>query len=210
MSLDKSNVEEKSVPGKHALTPPAAILVACVSTVLLGIVDWSSGYELNFFVFYFIPVVIAAWYSGRIASYFMSMLCGVVWFLADRYTGHTYSSVIYAVWNGTIRAIAFFILGFAVARIRELLDEERLISRDLEKAMSQVKTLGGLLPICATCKKIRTDTGYWLQLEEYIERHSDAQFTHGICQECAEKMLRDAGIVRPENLEEELKHAVGR
>jgi hypothetical protein len=61
------------------------------------------------------------------------------------------------------------------------------VIRDLNKALSEVKTLSGLLPICMHCKKIRDDKGYWTQLESYIHNHSDAQFSHGICKECAEK-----------------------
>ena len=49
----------------------------------------------------------------------------------------------------------------------------------------------GLLPICATCKKIRDDAGYWNQLESYVTAHSAAKFTHGICPDCAEKVLAD-------------------
>jgi hypothetical protein len=52
-----------------------------------------------------------------------------------------------------------------------------------------VKQLSGLLPICASCKKIRDDRGYWNQLEHYISDHSEADFTHGICPDCAEVMF---------------------
>ncbi len=59
---------------------------------------------------------------------------------------------------------------------------------DLQKALFEVKTLGGLLPICANCKKIRDDSGYWHQLEAYISTHSHAEFSHGTCPECARKL----------------------
>ena len=62
-----------------------------------------------------------------------------------------------------------------------------IISR-LEEALKNVKTLTGFLPICANCKKIRDDEGYWQQIEEYIMDHSEADFTHGICNECVEKL----------------------
>ena len=69
-------------------------------------------------------------------------------------------------------------------------ERERLI-RELQDAMAKIKVLGGLLPICATCKKIRDDKGYWKQIEDYISDHSEAQFTHGICSECARKIHPD-------------------
>lgn len=65
--------------------------------------------------------------------------------------------------------------------------QEKLISK-LQEALAEIKTLKGFIPICASCKKIRDDAGYWNQLEAYISEHTDAIFSHGICPECAEKL----------------------
>ena len=69
-------------------------------------------------------------------------------------------------------------------RTRELLDA----NGQLQHALDNVKRLSGLLPICASCKKIRNDQGYWTQLEEYMQAHSEATFTHGCCPECMRKL----------------------
>ena len=69
-------------------------------------------------------------------------------------------------------------------------EREQLIAR-LQKALSDVKALSGLLPICASCKKIRDDKGYWNQLEAYIHEHSEVKFSHGICPECMQKLYPD-------------------
>ncbi len=66
-------------------------------------------------------------------------------------------------------------------------ERERLID-ELQKALDEIKTLEGIVPICSSCKKIRDDKGYWNLLELYIEKHSDASFSHGICPECSEKL----------------------
>ncbi|THB80961.1 MAG: hypothetical protein D3926_04535 [Desulfobacteraceae bacterium] len=58
---------------------------------------------------------------------------------------------------------------------------------ELESAMDEIRTLKGIVPICASCKKIRDDKGYWNFLEAYIEKHSHAQFSHGMCPECSDK-----------------------
>ena len=58
----------------------------------------------------------------------------------------------------------------------------------LQKALSEVKVLKGLVPICASCKKIRNDQGFWQQLEEYIQQHSEAEFSHGLCAPCIKKL----------------------
>lgn len=71
-------------------------------------------------------------------------------------------------------------------------ERERLID-DREDALAKVKILSGLLPICASCKKIKDDNGYWNQLEIYISSHSDVLFSHGLCPACAEKAYEDFG-----------------
>jgi PAS domain S-box-containing protein len=63
--------------------------------------------------------------------------------------------------------------------------------QDLQDALANVKALSGLLPICASCKKIRDDKGYWSQVESYIQKHSEATFTHGICPDCIKKFYPD-------------------
>jgi len=62
--------------------------------------------------------------------------------------------------------------------------------RELEDALSQVKYLRGLLPICSYCKKIRDDKNYWQQVENYIEENSEAKFSHGVCPDCYEEILK--------------------
>ncbi|MDA8402825.1 MAG: hypothetical protein M0Z56_01305 [Desulfobacteraceae bacterium] len=72
-------------------------------------------------------------------------------------------------------------------------ENERLIAR-LRKALNEVKTLSGLIPICANCKKVRDDQGYWNQIETYIHERSDADFSHSICPECAKILYPDIDI----------------
>ncbi len=75
---------------------------------------------------------------------------------------------------------------------RNRVEEEReKLIRDLQKALSEVKKLSGFLPICASCKKIRDDKGYWNQVEVYIRDHSEAEFSHGICPDCMKKLYPD-------------------
>ncbi|EMS79941.1 HAMP domain-containing protein [Desulfotignum phosphitoxidans] len=75
-------------------------------------------------------------------------------------------------------------------------------TRDLETALSEIKTLRGIIPICSHCKKIRDDDGYWNQLETYIRDHSEAQLSHGICRECAKKYYPDLDLYDDDTLGE--------
>jgi len=67
-------------------------------------------------------------------------------------------------------------------------ENERLIG-ELREAITRIETLSGLLPICAYCKKVRDDQGYWNKIETYISKHSRAEFTHSICPECGKKAV---------------------
>jgi DNA-binding response OmpR family regulator len=69
-------------------------------------------------------------------------------------------------------------------------EQEELVSK-LQVALAEIKTLKGLIPICASCKKIRNDEGFWDQLESYLTKNSDAVFTHGLCPECFHKAMAE-------------------
>lgn len=71
--------------------------------------------------------------------------------------------------------------------IRYAIERKKLLTQ-LEQSLKEIKTLRGFLPICASCKKIRDDKGYWTQLETYISEHSGAEFTHGLCPECVTRL----------------------
>jgi len=75
--------------------------------------------------------------------------------------------------------------------LREHSENLALSNRQLEEAMTQVKTLSGMLPICSSCKRIRDDTGYWNQIETYIHQNSDARLSHGLCPPCAKQLFPD-------------------
>ncbi len=71
--------------------------------------------------------------------------------------------------------------------IRYAIERQKLLVQ-LEHSQKEIKTLRGFLPICASCKKIRDDKGYWTRIETYISMHSGAEFSHGLCPECATKL----------------------
>ncbi|MCX5814662.1 MAG: hypothetical protein NTX75_00255, partial [Proteobacteria bacterium] len=104
----------------------------------------------------------------------------------------TFTSDSNIILQALIRVALFIAIGgiitfLSIRRKRAEEERERLIL-ELREALSKVKTLSGLLPICASCKKIRNDKGYWEQMEIYIRDHSEAEFSHGICPECAAKL----------------------
>jgi phosphoserine phosphatase RsbU/P len=84
-------------------------------------------------------------------------------------------------------------LALTEERIARKAREQELLMRtqELEQALREVKVLRGLIPICAKCKRVRTDTGDWQQLEVYIQAHSEAEFSHGFCQVCMKEVYPD-------------------
>ena len=86
---------------------------------------------------------------------------------------------------------------------RKQVEEERnQLVIALQRALAEVNTLNGLLPICSYCKKIRDDKGYWDQIESYIHKHSGTEFSHGICPECAQKYYPDMDLYSDEQAQE--------
>ena len=94
-------------------------------------------------------------------------------------------SVLLVFGGGFLSAFIAFYTVRHVLRVEKVLIYER---NELQKALSEIKTLSGLLPICASCKKIRDDKGYWNQIELYIRDHTEAEFSHSLCPICAEKL----------------------
>ena len=81
-----------------------------------------------------------------------------------------------------------------ISKMKQHEQEREKLIFDLQNALMEIKKLSGLLPICSVCKKIRDDKGYWEQIESYLAKHSDVDFSHGICPECAQKYYPDMDL----------------
>jgi ligand-binding sensor domain-containing protein len=90
-----------------------------------------------------------------------------------------------------ILSIALAIVAVPLLRVRQLRARARELDRRVQEAVSELKVLSGLLPICAWCKKVRDDHGYWNKIEAYLSARTDAQFTHGICPDCTKKVMAE-------------------
>jgi K+-sensing histidine kinase KdpD len=154
---------------------------------LIAWLDYLTGYELQFFLFYFVPVGLAAWFAGRAPGVAFALLSAAMWFWIERASGHSYAHAIYFYWNTLVRLTAFLTIALAISQIRVMLNAEIRLRQEIQKATGEVKHLRGLLPICASCKRIRNDAGLWEQIELYIKSHSEAEFTHGLCPDCVKK-----------------------
>ncbi len=91
-----------------------------------------------------------------------------------------------------------------ITELRQAEKEKELIIAELQEALKKVNVLSGFLPICASCKKIRDDSGYWQQIEKYLKNHSDAEFSHSICPDCSAKLLANYDNEQSQKPEEDL------
>jgi hypothetical protein len=107
----------------------AAMMASGAFLFLLCWLDFITGYEFGFFIFYFIPVAFAAWYGGRKEGVVMAVMCGICWYTSDRLSHHPYSRPYFIYWETFMRLVSFLTTSLTLSRIRDLvLNEERLAS----------------------------------------------------------------------------------
>jgi hypothetical protein len=181
-------------PTRHARPDggtPASLYLACGAlTVLILGIDLAMPAGLAMGVPYIAAVILALRSPKRRFVVFTAITCSAYTLVA------AFHKAAPGGWGAVLtdRVVALFAIWvtalLAVERRRSDEQREHAI-QEREKALADVRVLRGLLPICASCKQIRDDDGYWTQIEVYIRDHSEAQFSHGICPACARKLYPD-------------------
>jgi hypothetical protein len=161
------------------LLPPGRVHPAWWAAVgaTLVLADYVVGPHFEYPVVYVIPVILAAWYSGRRSAVMLASAVPVAhigMLLAVRPMAEDVAWLVAAT---VFRGAIILLLAFWFARLSE---HERALHR-------HVRQLEGLLPICAFCKNIRTKSGEWEPIETYISSRSEAQFSHGFCPDCGKE-----------------------
>jgi K+-sensing histidine kinase KdpD len=121
-------------------------LASLAVLLLIGWLDYATGYEFGFFIFYFIPVAISAWYCGRLAGIEIAVGSAFVWYMSDKYTHHPYSHSYFIYWEMFMRLLSFLTTAMTLARIREMvLNEERLL-KELLETRQELENVRNTLP----------------------------------------------------------------
>jgi hypothetical protein len=164
---------------------------AVVATVWLG---WASGF--HYYLIIFVPLIFANAARSIGNKITFSLLLGAVYVVLDYTMGSIsplsvlppgslnimrYSNIVICL--GLLGYLVAFYSGLVVAGAARL----NKINQNLEKALAEVNALRGIIPLCSFCKKIRDDTGYWNQVDVYIQEHSQADISHSICPDCMQK-----------------------
>jgi hypothetical protein len=139
----------------------------------LLLLEYLTGLHNQFPMFYFIPVCLAAWYSGRRTALALGLIIPIaqlMFVVLERQSVHWLTLIAITALRGTV----IIVMAMWFARLSE---HERALN-------DEVQTLQGLLPICSFCKSIRNELGEWEHLEKFISKRSETQFSHGICPSC--------------------------
>ena len=157
------------------------ILICAVLFFLLGMMLFLLTGFGHFFAFGLLSVGLVGWLYGRwwgmISGLFAAAVTTTLMLGLDADPG-------VIVRDNLMYLAMAVVLGGAIGEIADA-------NRALRAAHLEIKTLRGFIPICASCKNVRDDHGYWTQVEVYVSQHSGAEFTHGLCPACTEGMLAD-------------------
>jgi len=178
----------QTAAGASALRKAVTLLVALVLCLVIWKLDAITRANFGFSIFYLPAVLLVAWELGWSASVVVALACSGLWLHAELNTGKTYLSPLVPYWNAIVRLGFFLVSGYLLNRLRLEHEKRAALILELREALASIKTLRGMVPICAWCKKVRDDKGFWSQVESYVEAHSEAQFTHGICPDCLKKV----------------------
>lgn len=176
-----------SLGRRHSLNVTVRLIVSALNAILFFELYTGGGNGSAFLWFFLLPsstIFLLGFREGVAWMGAMIVLMAVILFGV---TSYDYSLDLKA------RFIAIFLTITTLAAVLEILRERylRQLIEDkekLQKALDEIRVLKGMVPICASCKRIRDDKGFWTRIEAYMKKHSDVEFSHGICPECAEKM----------------------
>lgn len=185
-------------------------VIGLIGTIVIGIfytyLIITGGVNNTAYVWAFTYPLIALFLLGvklgTLLTLSLLAIACIVFALGSRVVFFTSYSI-----NLTIRFIpaytTVFLFALVMERLREIV-QSRLkslntelskavggleeVNKELQKKINEIKILQGIVPICSSCKKVRTDKGYWERVEKYVQDRSDARFSHGICPECAKKL----------------------
>ena len=167
--------------------------IALLLNLIIGVIDYLTGYEIGMEVFYLIPIGLLSWLVSRSAGFIMSAISTVTLMTANFLAGKVIVSYFIYSWNIFVHVGFFLIVAYLTSDEKIISDNNIMLIGKLQKSLDEIKTLSGLLPICSACKKIRDDDGYWKQIEHYISEYTDARFSHSICPDCKEKLYPEFG-----------------
>jgi hypothetical protein len=169
-----------------------ALALLLLSGVVLA--DVSMSWEFGFSAFYLLPVIWLAWSRGSREGIGMALLAGAAWYAADLLNGRPFTAEFYRIWDELNHLLSYLLAAWVVGALRREILGQQALNQQLSAAMTEVRELKGLLPVCAWCHNIRDDEGQWHSMEVFLTSRTKASTTHGICPACEDKLHKEAGL----------------
>lgn len=169
-----------SLPGRYH------IIVGLLLTAVIGYVDYVTGYELRMELLYLMPISYVTWFVGQRAGIMFSFLSMITTVYSDIMAGKKFTHFTIEIWNG-LMYLVFYVIVTLLLKLQISLQQRENLLEELDNALMQNEELRRLLPVCSRCKKLRDDEEYRQKVESYIGQYSKAEFSHGLCTECAAK-----------------------
>ena len=175
----KKHIDFKSYDGK-------IVILCLIISIAIFIIDSLIPLGVAGGVPYILVVLVSLWSPRKRLPYYVAIsgsILTILGFISSQPGGELWK----VIFNRSLALFAIWVTAILSVQ-RKSIQEEK------EKALSEIKVLSGLLPICSSCKKIRDDRGYWSQIELYIRDHSEAVFSHSVCPECVKKLYPDLDL----------------
>lgn len=185
-------------PGADVVVYRAIHFIICL--LLLYSVAIGTGKGTVLYWVYMLPLLLFYFFGkweGAVWAVGLIVGLGAIMIFPSIFGAYNYGNVVVSRFFITLPLV--MVMGFGLESSRHtfsrLLAEKNVALRrekeQVELALAEIKTLSGLIPICSNCKKVRNDSGYWEQVETYIQDHSQALFSHSVCPECCKKLYPD-------------------
>jgi K+-sensing histidine kinase KdpD len=164
------------------------IAIGILFASAVGFLDYRTGFKFRTVILYLLPIAYVTWFIGKKTGVVFSTLLLLTIPCANMLSGKNYYNFPFELWNMAMYFALFITMTILLSKLRSTLQQRASLTMQLQNALNAIEELSGILPICANCKKIRDDQGYWHDVDVYISRHTKVEFTHGICAECANKL----------------------
>ena len=193
----RARATSTALPAREIIARPLAIGAGVVLLPLIAVIDFVTGFEINFFVFYFLPIALLAWFGNRTAGLMMGCACAAVWYWVDVLGGPIYSTAAIGLWNAALRLISFALIALLVSALRAHRDRQAELNKrlnetvaELEESLDRIRRLQNELQVvCAWTHRIHSD-GKWIRFEDFLQSNLGIRVSHGISGEAVHEMRK--------------------
>ena len=163
--------------------------------MVIGVLDYLTGYDVSLSAFYLIPVAGASWVLGGRAGVFIAFLTAATYMISDHSSGHIYAHPFSLLWNGFNRLALGIGTALACGALRRHVAQQKTLIFDLRRALLSLNELSAKIPVCPLCSRVRDDDRYREEVQAYVAAQDDPRAVGEPCPECV--ALRREALATP-------------